>query len=314
MNFKNVVVAGGGVLGSQIAYQAAYCGFNVTIWLRSEGSITRTQPKLQRAHDNYASDLKIMCTPDGKRPGVWAPGLADRETFDYDACVDANEKAFNGIKLELDMAKALADADLLIEAVAEDPESKIEFYKAAAPLMPERTVIATNSSTLLPSSFAQYTGRPEKFLAMHFANNIWRRNTAEIMRHDGTDMQYYDQVVDFAKAIRMVPLCLYKEQPGYILNSLLVPFMYNGLELLVNEISDPATIDLTWRLGLGAPKGPFEIIDVIGVVTMYNIYSMYPDAGDPTSTTAIICAKLKEMIDANKLGISTGEGFYKYDK
>lgn len=86
---KNIVVAGGGVLGSQIAYQAAYCGFNVTIWLRSEGSIARTQPKLDRLHQVYADTIRQMAGPEGKQPGVWACGIADGDAFDPEACLAA---------------------------------------------------------------------------------------------------------------------------------------------------------------------------------------------------------------------------------
>ena len=313
MSFKKIVVAGGGVLGSQIAYQSAYKGFDVTIWLRSAESIGRTQPKLDRLHGIYADTLSRMNSPEGRSPLVWCGGLAsDPKSFDYAAAAAANEAAPRKIALELDMAKALEDADLVIEALAEDPQSKIDFYKKAAPLLPEKTVIATNSSTLLPSMFASCTGRPEKYLAMHFANNIWRGNTAEIMGHPGTEQKYYDEVVEFARELGMVPLLLKKEQPGYILNTLLVPLLNSGLYLWAAGVSDPATIDLTWRLATGAPYGPFQILDTVGVTTAYNIVAMRPEAKDPSSITGIIASKLKAMIDEGKLGVNAGEGFYKY--
>ena len=314
MAFKKIVLIGGGVLGSQIAYQSAYSGFDVTVWMRSEGSITRTQPKIDALHKTYADALALMNTPEGKSPYVWCRGLADPESFDYDACVKANEEAYKNIKLELDFEKALSDADLVIEAMAEDPKAKIEFYQKAAPILPEKTVLVTNSSTLLPSMFAEYTGRPEKYLALHFANNIWKGNTAEIMNHPGTDMKYYDQVVEFAKQIHMIPLCLHKEQPGYILNSLLVPFLLSGLALWANEVSDPETIDLTWKLATGSPKGPFGIMDVVGLTTVLNIQMMRPDANEPGSITNRTIAKLKAMVDEGKLGVTAGEGFYSYKK
>ena len=97
------------------------------------------------------------------------------------------DQAFESLIYELDMAKAMADADLVIESLSEDPKAKIAFYQQMAPLLPEKTVIVTNSSTMVPSAFAQYTGRPEKYLALHFANEIWKNNTAEIMGHAGTE-------------------------------------------------------------------------------------------------------------------------------
>ncbi len=312
MSFKKIVVAGGGVLGSQIAYQTAYKGFDVTVWLRSESSIGRTQPKLDRLRGIYADTLSKMNTPEGRSPLVWCNGLADPKSFDYAKAAAASEAAARNIVLELDMAKALKDADLVIETLAEDPQAKIDFYRRAAPLLPEKTVIVTNSSTLLPSMFAQYTGRPEKYLALHFANNIWRGNTAEVMGHPGTEQKYYDAVVEFAKEIGMVPLLLKKEQPGYILNTLLVPLLNSGLYLWATGVADPATVDLTWRLATGAPHGPFQILDAVGVTTAYNIVCLKPEAKDPTTAAGIIAAKLKAMIDEGKLGVNAGEGFYKY--
>ena len=170
MSFKKVVVAGGGVLGSQIAFQAAYCGFDVTIWLRSQGSIGRTQPKLDNLKKTYEEAIESMAAGTGS----WCAGIADSGApLDKAACLARVQAAYEGLKLELDMAAAVADADLVIESMAEDPKAKVEFYQKLAPLLPAKTVIATNSSTLLPSQFAKYTGRPEKYLSLHFANSIW---------------------------------------------------------------------------------------------------------------------------------------------
>ena len=180
MEIKKVVVAGGGVLGSQIAFQAAYCGFDVTIWLRSEASIGRTRPKLDNLKKMYTDTINLMATKEGQTPQNWAMGIADFDTFDKEECLAKVEKAYDSIKLELDMKKAVEDCDLVIESMAEDSEQKIQFYKKLAPLMTEKTILVTNSSTLLPSKFAKYTGRPEKYLSLHFANFIWKNNTAEI--------------------------------------------------------------------------------------------------------------------------------------
>ena len=155
MEIKNVVVVGGGVLGSQIAFQSAYCGFDVTIWLRSEGSITRTQPKLDNLKEVYIDTINKMATPEGQTPEGWARGIADYETFDKEQCLAKVEKAYNGIKLELDLEKAVKDADLIIESMAENVDEKIAIYQRLKGYLPEKTIIVTNSSTLLPSKFAK---------------------------------------------------------------------------------------------------------------------------------------------------------------
>lgn len=315
MKINRVVVAGGGVLGSQIAFQAAYCGFDVTIWLRSEGSIGRTQPKLDHLKDVYTETIRKMASPEGKSPSVWANGIADPDSFDEALCLAKVEKAYAGLKLELDMKKAVEDADLIIESMAENEAEKIAFYKKLAPLMPGKTILVTNSSTLLPSKFAKHTGRPEKYLSLHFANSIWKNNMTEVMAQDKTDSACFDQVMEFATQIRMVPLPVRKEKSGYLLNSMLVPLLFSGMDLYVNGVSDPQSIDKAWVLGTGAPKGPFQILDTVGLTTAHNIVKMYlkvPSFLAPYNFKAMD-KMLREYIDAGKLGMASGEGFYKYD-
>lgn len=316
MKFKKVVVAGGGVLGSQIAYQAAYCGFDVTIWLRSESSVGRTQPKLDNLRNVYAETIALMATKEGQTPANWCRGIAEFDTFNKDECLKKSEEAYKSIKLELDMAKAVSDADLIIESMAENVEEKIAFYKKLAGLLPEKTVIVTNSSTLLPSKFAKYTGRPDKYLSLHFANSIWKNNMTEVMSQAKTDRKYFDDVMEFAKEIRMIPLPVLKEKSGYLLNSMLVPLLFSGMDLYVNGISDPQSIDKAWTLGTGAPKGPFQILDTVGLKTAYNIVLMYvkiPSFLAPYNFKGME-KMLKGYIEQGKLGMSSGEGFYKYNK
>lgn len=320
MKIKNVVVAGGGVLGSQIAFQAAYCGFNVTIWLRSQGSIGRTQPKLDKLYETYKSVIELMAGPDADRN--WADGIADRDSFSKEECLAKVEAAYKNLHLELDLSKAVADADLVIESMAENTDDKIAFYKKLAPCLPEKTILVTNSSTLLPSTFAKYTGRPEKYLSLHFANSIWSHNTAEVMAQDKTEKQYFDAIMEFAKEIRMFPLPVLKEKSGYLLNSMLVPFLMSGLDLFVNGVSDVASIDNAWKLATGAPNGPFEIFDTVGVTTAYNIVLQYrkvPGLISPLLKKMMMPYNfkgmekvLKQMLDEGKLGKASGEGFYKY--
>lgn len=315
MKINRVVVAGGGVLGSQIAFQVAYCGFDVSIWLRSEGSITRTKPKLDKLKEVYIDTIHKMAAPEGQTPTVWANGIADYADFDEKSCVEKVEKAFASITLELDMKTAVKDADLIIESMAEKVDEKIAFYKTLAPLLPEPTIMVTNSSTLLPSKFAKYTGRPEKYLSLHFANFIWKNNMVEVMAQDKTNSIYFDQILTFAKDIRMIPLPVYKEKAGYLLNSMLLPLLSSGMDLYVNGISDPESIDKAWTIGSGAPKGPFQILDIVGLTTAHNIiqnYTKIPSFLAPYNFKGMD-KMLKKYIDEGKLGVSSGEGFYKYD-
>lgn len=285
MNFKNITVAGSGVLGYQIAFQTAFKGFNVVVYDINDEVLEKAKLKFDQLAVSYTNDLK------------------------------ATSEEINETKARLsyssDLVKALTDADLLIEAIPENPQIKTAFYKEVASLAPEKTIFTTNSSTLLPSQFAEITGRPEKFLALHFANEIWLHNTAEIMGQSKTDPNVFEQVVEFAKQIGMITLPLHKEQPGYILNTLLVPLLDAATYLLVNDIADYKTIDKTWMVATGSPVGPCGILDLVGITTAYNIDKMKADAGDVEKQKVIEYLKTN-FIDQKKLGISTGEGFYKY--
>ncbi|MBQ2479069.1 MAG: 3-hydroxyacyl-CoA dehydrogenase [Erysipelotrichales bacterium] len=321
MMSKKVVVAGGGVLGTQIGLICAYHGYDTTFWLRSEGSIGRTEPKIKRYSELMLADLAQAKALVGNPMGgfMYPRGLiADWKSAtveSIDALIEEGKKNFaEKIHIELDMKKALSGAYLVIESMSEDPKAKIGVYNAMRDLLDEDTILVTNSSTLLPSMFAEYTGRPEKYLSLHFANTIWKNNTAEVMGHPGTEEKYYKEVVKFAASIGMVPLQLHKEQPGYILNSMLVPFLSAAQGLWANGVSDPETIDLTWQLATSAPAGPFKILDIVGLETAYNINQMKPQSQVEGTTEYKIGKLLKEKIDKGETGVNAGKGFYDYKK
>ncbi|KQQ93832.1 3-hydroxybutyryl-CoA dehydrogenase [Leifsonia sp. Leaf325] len=277
-----ITVLGTGVLGSQIAYQTAFHGFEVVAYDISTEVLEQAKARFAGLAATYAKEVA---------------GAADGRA----------DAALTRIRLSADLADAVTDADLVIEAIPENLALKRDMYTKLAALAPEHTIFATNSSTLLPSDLSGFTGRPDRFLALHFANHVWVQNTAEIMGTPATDPAVFQTVVDFASAIGMVPIEIRKEKAGYLLNSLLVPFLDAAGELVVGGYADPETIDKTWRIGTGAPLGPFQIYDIVGLTTAYNISS---HGGEKQQAFA---AYLKEnYIDQGKLGTSTGEGFYSY--
>ncbi|MBN3511716.1 3-hydroxyacyl-CoA dehydrogenase [Mycolicibacterium nivoides] len=282
-SIKTVTVLGTGVLGSQIAFQSAFKGFTVTAYDINDKVLETAKDRFQKLAETYANEV-----PDAR------DGKA--------------QEALNRLTLTSDLAAAVADADLVIEAIPEILDLKRETYQKLGELAPAKTIFATNSSTLLPSDLKDSTGRPDKFLALHFANRVWQFNTAEIMGTTDTDPAVFAEVVEFAKAIGMVPIELHKEKAGYVLNSLLVPFLNAAAELAAGGYADPSAVDDTWRIATGAPVGPFQIYDIIGLTTPYNIMAN-GDAEDQK-----LAAWLKEnYIDKGKLGLATGEGFYKYN-
>lgn len=270
-DIKTLTVLGTGVLGSQIAYQAAFHGFAVTAYDLDDQAIEKARARFSQLAGIYRTQVA---------------GAKDGQA----------EAAPANLRLTTDLGTAVADADLVIEAVPELLELKRDMYRKLAELAPAKTIFATNSSTLLPSDLKDATGRPDRFLAIHYANNIWAQNIAEVMGTTDTDPAVFDAVVEFARNSGLEPIEIRKEKAGYVLNSLLVPLLNAAAGLLLQGIAT------------GAPTGPFQIYDVVGLGTAYNIAASSPDSGSQA-----FAQYLKEnYIDHGKLGVSTGEGFYTY--
>ena len=282
-DIEQVTVAGGGVLGSQIAYQCAFKGKNVTVYDIGDEAVAAAKERVEALRTAYKRDIQ-----------------ATDEQFDA---------GLGRMSFTTDLGEAAKNADLVIEAIPEKPSIKHDFYQSLAKLAPEDTIFASNSSTYVPSTFAADTGRPDKFLNLHFANQIWLMNTAEIMGTNQTDPDIYNRIVSFARQIGMVPIQLHKEQPGYVLNTLLMPLMGAAGMLWAHDVADPQTVDKTWMIATGAPKGPFGFYDMVGLRTAYNI--LCQRQGDNPQAKPLL-DKLNAMIEQGKLGEETGQGFYQY--
>lgn len=286
MNIKNVTVFGSGVLGAQIAFHTAYHGYDVTLFDISEELLENAKLKFEQFKPLYQQDINA--------------NLSDLKA------------AIPRISFTTDLVESVKDADLTIEAIPENIQIKKDFYTKLGIVAPAKTIFCTNSSTLLPSQFAAETGRPQRFLALHFATQLWKNNVAEIMSHSGTDPEVFEEVVQFAKTIGMVTIPIYKEQPGYVMNSLLVPWLIAGLDLFRNGVANAESIDKTWMKTLGANLGPMAMADLVGLTTAYNVTNSYAElTGEQIWKERRDFLKDK-FIDQNKLGMATGEGFYTY--
>ena len=249
MKMKNITIAGGGTLGSQIAWQTAFKGFDVIVYDAFDKGLEASKS----FHKQFA---ELFMANRG----------ASQEEID---------KTFSRLSYTNNLVEAVKDADLISESIPENIDIKKSFYQELAKAAPEKTIFTTNSSTTLPSDYAEFTGRPEKFLALHFANGIWDANIGEVMGHAGTNPEIFDRVVKFASEIGMVPIPIYKEQNGYILNTLLSPLLDAAGDLLFNGVSDFESIDKTWMISMGTKIGPFGIMDMIGMQTIYNVNMLW---------------------------------------
>lgn len=281
-HIKNVTVLGIGVLGSQIAFQTAFSGFMVSVYDVSNDALANARNQFAQLAATYVKEVS---------------GATQAKT----------NSALARISYFAELKAAVVDADLIIEAVPEVLKIKQIIYSKLSDLAPAKTIFATNSSTMLPSAMKEFTGRPDKFLALHFANRVWEHNTAEIMGTADTDKAVFQTIVEFAEAIGMVPIPIHKEKAGYLLNTLLVPMLKAAAELASKGIADPQDIDKVWRIATGAPLGPFQIYDLVGLTTPYNILAQGSDDDQKLARWL-----REEYIDKNKLGVVSGEGFYVY--
>lgn len=280
---NNVTVLGTGVLGAQIAFQAAYAGFTVVAYDINDAALDKAKATFQGLVKTYEEQVEGA-----------AGGKADA--------------AFARIGYSCVLAESVKDADLVIEAVPEKLALKQSIFAEIGAAAPAKTIFATNTSTLLPSDIKDSSGRPDRFLALHFANMLWINKTAEVMVTPDTSPEVFATVVEYATDMGMVPIPIKKEKAGYLLNSLLVPWLDAASELYVDGFADPETVDKAWKVSTGAPMGPFQIIDMVGLNTVYEIA-----ATNPAPAQQKWAKMLKEQyIDKGKLGLSTGEGIYKY--
>lgn len=284
---KNITVLGAGVLGGQIAWHSAFRGKSVVVYDLHEEGLEQCRISQQTYAHIYRQDLNAS-----------------------DGDIEATQA---GLSFTTDLAMAVANADLVIEVVPEIPEVKIDVYQQLAKHLPPHTLIATNSSTLLPSQFAEATGRPEKYCALHFANLIWSMNVGEIMAHPTTADATLTAVTRFAIEIGMVPIPVQKEQNGYVLNTMLVALLNAAQTLVTNGVSTPEYIDRTYMiLNRGCSLGPCGIIDVVGMNSAYNILSYWANEKKDEQMLRNAQYVKENLLDKGLMGLQTGEGYYKY--
>lgn len=285
---KHVVVLGAGVLGAQIAFQASFHGFQVT-------SYDIDQVALDKAKKRF-------------------DGLAQRYKQDLKASEQALQDARARLSQSCDLAEAVKTADVIIEAAPENLQLKKTLWEQVGKLAPSHTIFCTNTSTLLPSLFNESSGDPSRFLALHFANQIWLQNIVEVMGTAQTNPALIDTVATFAKAMGMEPIIIKKEVAGYVMNRLLVPFLTAASHLLADDVASPKEIDLVWQKATGAPKGPCEIMDIVGLRTVYAIHSAKAH-GTPDPLTLRFAELIKtQYLDRGHLGKESGQGFFRYDE
>jgi len=281
---RKVAVIGTGLLGTQIAIQAACFGYEVSAHDPDEGSFNRVQQNLKAA-------MKIS----GGEPVV---------------PMEDWKKAANKVKFCKELEEALRDADIVIEAVPEDLELKRKVFERLDALASQGAILATNSSSIPISKIESATARPEKCLNIHFYGLVRGMNMVDIMGGTKTTAETMEAGKAWIRSIGCVPLTVKKEILGFCFNRVWRAIKRETLYMWAEGFVDFRDIDRGWMIFTGMTQGPFGLMDNIGLDVVYDIEMVYyNESKDPKDHPP---EALKAMVDRKELGLKTGKGFYNY--
>jgi 3-hydroxybutyryl-CoA dehydrogenase len=279
-----VSVIGVGTLGTQIAIQAACYGYDVKVYDQDPDNFQRT---LQRLHPYIIETSAKPTVP-----------------------IEEWENGAKKVKQYKDLDDALKDADLVIEAVPENLELKQKTFAQMDSMTPKEAILATNSSSITISKIEEATKRPEKCVNLHFYSPATGTNIVDIMGGTKTTVETIETCQQWVRSVGCIPLTVKKEVIGFCFNSVWRAVKHRCLQLWAGGYVDFRDIDRAWMVYTRMTRGPFGLMDEVGLDVVYNIELTYHDESkDPEDYPP---QALKDMIDRKELGIKTGKGFYNY--
>jgi 3-hydroxybutyryl-CoA dehydrogenase len=286
-DIRRVLIVGAGTMGQQIALQCAMHGYNVTLYDISDHALQKAMAQVKY----YAHQL----VGEGRMTKKEAEGALARVVATADA------------------AAAATEADLLSESVPEDPQLKARVFAQFHELCPPHTIFTTNTSSLIPSMFAQATGRSALFAALHFHQDVWNSNVVDIMPHAGTSLETTELLHAFARRIGQIPIVLKRENYGYVFNAMLNALNRAAVSLAARGVASVEDIDRAWMAVMKTPVGPFGILDHIGLQTAWDITQYWAtELRDPELQAN--ADFLKQYLDQGRTGSRSGRGFYRYPR
>ena len=277
---KNILVLGSGTLGLRIALASALNGYKVIIYDIQESAFIQAK-KIQ------TNLLKTLI-----KEGV----VSENDS----------KKAWQNQSFTTDAKLAATNADLVSESVTEDLELKKKVWTKFGKLCPKETIFTTNTSSLLPSLFAEETGRPERFCALHF-HDVFYANVVDIMPNPKTESWIIELLKDFGESIQQTPVIMKSESPGYIFNAMLISVLGAAGALVTYDVASIEDVDRSWMGNFKMPSGPFGILDEIGLDTAWHVIHVFKD-----EKSKRFAQLLDTYIQKGNLGRKSGEGFYKY--
>ncbi len=284
-DIRKILVLGTGKMGQMIALQCAHCGYEVVAYDAFPKSLENARAKIPALAAELVAQQKM--TPEASKAAL--------------SRISYTSRPEDG-----------ADADLLSESVLEDVELKAKVFGEFHQICQPKTVFTTNTSQLLPSMWAEATGRPAQFAALHFLD-AFDAPLVDIMPHPGTSPEIVDLLAAFAKRIKQVPLVIKKELPGYVSNAIFGAMNDVALKLVfTDKVVSVEDVDRAVMIHLRMPAGIFGLLDRIGLDTIWHVMESNAKAsGDPGAQQ--FADEFKRLyIDKGWLGIKSGRGFYTY--
>jgi 3-hydroxyacyl-CoA dehydrogenase (EC 1.1.1.35) len=284
MELKTIGVVGAGQMGSGIAQVAAQAGYEVLLLDASEEALRRGLEAIRRSLAKFLEKGRIT--------------------------EEALEAALGRIRTTLDL-EAFREADLIVEAIVEDEGAKRALLERLGALAKPEAILASNTSSIPITALGRYSGRPERFIGMHFFNPVPLMQLVEVIRGELTSAATRDMVVEVARRMGKTPLEV-QDYPGFVSNRLLMPMINEAVEALREGVATKEAIDGIMRLGMNHPMGPLELADFIGLDTCLAIMEvLHRGFGDDKYRPSPL---LRRMVQAGLLGRKVGRGFYVYDE
>lgn len=288
---NNVVVIGGGLMGSGIAQVAAATGHNVTLVEVNDQLVAKAVGSIRKSLERVA---KKQFKDDAAKGSAFV------------------EATLAKLKGSTKLEDSVASSDLVIEAIVEKMNVKHELFTKLDAAAPAITIFASNTSSLSIGEIGSVTKREDRFGGLHFFNPVPMMKLLEVIRTEKTSEETYQQLMEFGK--RMGKSCITcKDTPGFVVNRLLVPYMAEAVRLLERGDATARDIDTAMKLGAGYPMGPFELNDYVGLDTTNNIIQGWHEKF-PENPLFEPPKMLQKLVSEGKLGVKSGEGFYSYKK
>jgi 3-hydroxybutyryl-CoA dehydrogenase len=282
-NIKTVTVIGAGTMGNGITHVFAQYGCKVHM-------VDISREALEKAVAKIGTNM-------------------DRQIAKNLLSEEDKHKAMGNIEIFTDMGEAVQDADLVVEAATENIDLKVKIFQELDRLCPEKTILASNTSSISITRIGSFTKRPGKVVGMHFMNPVPVMRLVEIINGYATDAEVTQKVFDLSKMLNKVP-CVVNDYPGFISNRILMPLINEAILALQEGVAGVEEIDTIMKLGMAHPMGPLQLADFIGLDTCYSIMNvLHMGFGNQKYAPATL---LINMVQAGFLGAKSGEGFYKY--